>query len=250
MPKFNLAFPAIAVLSLLSWTGLAVQAGEITDPEPWGGSDSSASTSTATPANDEASTLALLGRSNGTFKNFMRDPNLAWFQNNVHRAKGLVIFPSFFKGGFIIGGSGGQGVMVARDRINGEWLGPVFYNMGGVSLGLQIGGQASEIVLMIMTDKCLDAMLSTKVQLGASASIAAGPVGKGAEAGLVDVYTFARSKGAFIGVSLDGAVMTTSDKRNAIYYGAPITPIEVFVTKRITPAVKPAVVQSVEYAVE
>lgn len=193
-------------------------------------------------------TLDLLARANGTFKDFVRDPDMKWFQDNLHRAKGLVVIPTFYKGGFIIGASGGKGVMLARDRGNGEWLGPVFYSVGGVSLGLQVGGQSSDIVLMIMTDKGLDAMLSTKVQLGASASIAAGPVGKGAEAGLVDVYSFARSKGAFVGVSLEGAVMTTSDKRNAAYYGEAVSPISVLVTKRYAPATPPAVVQSVSYA--
>ena len=193
-------------------------------------------------------TLDLLGRANGTFKDFTRDPDMKWFQNNLHRAKGLVIIPTFYKGGFIIGASGGKGVMLAKDRGNGEWLGPVFYSMGGVSVGLQIGGQSSEIVLMIMTDKGLDSMLSTKVQLGASASIAAGPVGKGAEAGLADVYSFARSKGAFAGVSLDGAVMTTSDKRNTAYYGEAVSPISVLVTKHYAPATPPAVVQSVSFA--
>lgn len=189
----------------------------------------------------------LLARANGTFKDFMRDPQLDWFQKNVHRAKGLVIYPSFFKGGLIIGGSGGKGIMLARDRANGEWLGPVFFSMGGVSLGLQIGGQSSEIILMVMTDKGLDSMLSPKVQLGASASVAAGPVGTGAEAGLADVYAFARSKGLFAGVSLDGAVMTASDSRNAAYFGAAVTPVEVFVSKRYAPSEKPPVVQSVEY---
>jgi len=193
-------------------------------------------------------TLDLLARANGTFKDFIRDPDMKWFQDNLHRAKGLVVIPTFYKGGFIIGGSGGKGVMMARDRGNGEWLGPVFYSMGGISLGLQIGGQSSEIVLMIMTDKGLDSMLSTKVQLGASASIAAGPVGKGVEAGLADVYSFARSKGAFAGVSLDGAVMTTSDKRNTAYYGEAVSPISVLVTKHYAPATPPAVVQSVSFA--
>lgn len=189
----------------------------------------------------------LLARANGVFKDFMRDPQLAWFQANVHRAKGLVIFPSFFKGGLILGGSGGKGIMLARDRKTQEWLGPVFFSVGGVSLGLQVGGQSSQIILMVMTDKGLDSMLSPKVQLGASASVAAGPVGTGAEAGLADVYAFSRAKGLFAGVSLDGAVMRTSDGRNTAFYGAAVTPVEVFVTKRYAPSARPAVVQSIEY---
>ena len=193
-------------------------------------------------------TLDLLARANGTFKDFVRDPDLKWFQDNLYRAKGLMVIPTFYKGGFIIGASGGKGVMLARDRSNGEWLGPVFYSVGGVSLGLQAGGQSSEIVLMVMTDKGLDAMLSTKVHLGANASVAAGPVGTGAEAGLVDVYSFARSKGAFVGVSLEGAVMTTSDKRNAAYYGKAVSPISVLVTRHYAPVTPPAVVQSISYA--
>jgi len=234
---FRSCFVVVAAFVLLGGIANAQQA--VTEPAP----------AEAPKAGDVAAqALDLLGRANGVFKDFIRDPDMGWFQNNVSRAKGLVIIPTFYKGGFIIGASGGQGVMLARDRGNGEWLGPVFYNMGGVSLGLQIGGQSSDIVLMIMTDKGLDTMLSTKVQLGASASIAAGPVGKGAEAGIADVYSFARSKGMFAGVSLDGAVMKTSDKLNTAYYGEPVTPISVLVTRHIAPATPPAVVQSVAYA--
>jgi len=244
MPKFTgrILRHALATLLLLGTTVVAHAQEDVMDPT---------TTKAAPPPTKEdvaAETLNLLAQANGTFKDFMRDPDMDWFQRNVHRAKGLVIIPTYYKGGFIIGASGGKGVMLARDRGNGEWLGPVFYSMGGISVGLQIGGQSSDIVLMILTDKGLDSMLSTKVQLGASASIAAGPVGKGAEAGLVDVYSFARSKGAFVGVSLDGAIMTTSDKRNTAYYGHAVTPISVLVTRRYAPTSAPSVVQSVEFA--
>ena len=191
------------------------------------------------PANDTGEVLAAADQ---TLRDFIRDPNLTWFQRNLPEAKGLVIMPTYIKGGFIVGASGGKGVMIARDRETGEWLGPVFYGMGAVSLGLQIGGQVSEIILLVMTDKGLDSMLSTKAQLGADAAVAAGPVGTGAAAATADVYSFARSKGIFAGVSVEGAVLSTDDTRNTQYYGSPVTATQVLVTRQFAPYEAPAVI--------
>ncbi len=195
-----------------------------------------------TVAEDADDTLELLAEADHTLRDFIRDPDLTWFQRNLPQAKGLVIMPSHFKGGFIIGASGGKGIMIARDRSNGEWLGPVFYHMGAISVGLQIGGQASQIILLVMTDKGLDSMLSTKTQLGADAALAAGPIGTGAAAATADVYSFARSKGAFVGVSVEGAVLTTDDQRNTRYYGSPVTATRVLVTRQFAPYKTPAVI--------
>jgi len=167
------------------------------------------------------------------FKSFMQDPNMAWFRNNVHRARGIFIVPQMLRGGFIIGGSGGSGILVARDRKTGEWSYPAFYTMGSVSLGLQIGADVSEIILMVMTQKGLDAMLSTEFKLGADVSVAAGPAGASAKAQLADVLAFGRSKGLFGGVSIEGALIAPRNDWNEAYYHAPVTPVDILIKRTV-----------------
>jgi lipid-binding SYLF domain-containing protein len=187
----------------------------------------------------------LLAMADETFANFRADPDMKWFRDHLDEARAVLIVPEHIKAGFIIGGSGGSGVLVARDKASGRWAGPVFYNMGGASVGFQAGAQMAEIVLMVMTENGLDAMLATKLQLGAGASVAAGPVGAGAEAATADVYSFARSKGLFAGVSLDGAVIKADKKRNKAYYGQEASPTDVIIRGSVGTADTPALLRSV-----
>ncbi len=154
----------------------------------------------------------------------------------LRRARGVLIFPSLLKGAFIIGAEGGSGVLMTRDQ-SGSWSHPAFYTMGSVSLGLQIGGQASEAMLIIMTDKGLQSVLEDQVKLGAGVSAAAGPVGIGAEAATTmavgaDIYTYSTAQGAFIGASLDGAVIARREDWNRIYYGQDATPRAIVIDRR------------------
>ncbi len=171
----------------------------------------------------------LVAKGTAVFKSFMQDPNMEWFRNNVYRARGIFIVPQMLRGGFIIGGSGGSGMLVARDSKTDEWSYPAFYTMGSVSLGLQIGADASEIILMIMTQKGLDAMLSTEFKLGGDVSVAAGPAGASAKAQTADVLAFGRSKGLFGGISIEGAVVAPRHEWNENFYHKKVSPVDILI---------------------
>ncbi len=168
----------------------------------------------------------LVDKATITMRRFLQDEQMSWLRKHLKEAKGVIIIPQLIKGAFFIGGSGGSGVLLARYPGN-NWSYPAFYTLGSVSIGLQFGGEVSEIVLLIMTQKGIDAFLSTAVKLGGDLSVAAGPVGMGAKAQLVDVLAFGRSKGAFIGISLEGAVIKPRDSWNRIYYGKPVRPVDI-----------------------
>jgi lipid-binding SYLF domain-containing protein len=159
-----------------------------------------------------------------TYRNMTTDPDFANLNSLLARAKAVVIVPEMIKGGFIIGGEWGQGVMLARDAASGAWSQPAFVTLASGSIGLQIGGSVSQVVLVVMTDTGLDAMLQDKVTLGGEASVAAGPVGAGVNAQSTsdvndDVYAYAKSQGLFAGAAIEGAVLEADPDRNRFYYG-------------------------------
>ena len=154
-----------------------------------------------------------------SFSNFMRDPDMSWLQQNIHRAKAVMISPALLKAGFIFGGSGGRAVVLAHDAKSGKWVGPAFYTMATASVGFQAGIQVSEALTLVMTDKAMNSLLSTSVKLGADASVAAGPVGAGARSDVVaDFIAFSRAKGVYGGLNLDGTVIGISNDWNEVYY--------------------------------
>ncbi len=175
----------------------------------------------------------LVDRSVIVLKRFLTDPQMEWFRQHIKEAKGVMIIPQLIKGGFFIGGSGGSGVLLVRDPKYG-WSYPAFYLIGSVSFGLQIGGEVSEIVLLVTTQKGIDALLSTAVKLGGDVSVAAGPVGMGAKAQIADILAFGHSKGAFAGVSIEGAVIKPKDSWNKAYYGRPVRPVEILVLHKVS----------------
>jgi lipid-binding SYLF domain-containing protein len=170
-----------------------------------------------------------------SFMNFMSDPEMEWLQKNLKNLKGVLIVPSLIKGGFIWGGSGGHGVLLVRDEKSGAWSQPVFYGMGSVSWGLQIGGSKSEVILGILKQRGLESLYKSSFKLGGDVSIAAGPVGAGAggKGVTADMVSFARSKGAYAGLALDGAVIKVSDDRNAAYYGQSVRPTDIIVKRSV-----------------
>ena len=154
-----------------------------------------------------------------TLSNFMRDPDQTWIHDNIGRAKALLIVPQIVKAGFIFGGSGGQGVLVAR---NGKaWVGPAFYDLATASVGFQAGVEVSEAIIVVMTDKGLNSLLATTFKVGGDASIAAGPVGAGAKSTVTaDLVSFTRAKGVYGGLNLDGTVVHANADFNGQFYGA------------------------------
>lgn len=172
----------------------------------------------------------LVAKAQTTLSNFLRDPDMKWLQQNIGRAKGVLIAPEVVKAGFIIGGSGGRAVLVGHDSASKQWHGPAFYNVGTASVGFQAGISASEVVTLVMTDKGLNTLLAPSVKLGGDASVAAGPVGAGASGDVTtDFVSFARSKGVYGGLNLDGTVITASKDWNEAYYGKPVLPPDILI---------------------
>lgn len=184
-------------------------------------------------ADDAAKSRELVEKANLAAKAFAADPNMSYLHANLPNAEGVLIIPALIKGAFIVGGSGGSGVLLARGKDN-QWSYPAFYTMGTGSIGLQIGGEVAEIILMMMTKEGMDSLLGSSFKLGTDASVAAGPVGVGAKAQTVDVLAFSRTKGAFAGFSLEGAVIKVRPEYNSAYYGKDVQTTDIFVTKTVS----------------
>lgn len=148
----------------------------------------------------------------------------------LNRARCVVVLPSVVKGAFIVGADYGRGAMVCRSGPNydGPWGSPSMMALEGVSFGLQAGGQATDFVLLVMNRSGINSLLKSKVKLGGDASVAAGPVGRTAEASTdafmrAEILTYSRSRGVFAGVSLEGATLHSDEDANAALYGHDVT---------------------------
>jgi len=169
-----------------------------------------------------------------TLLNFTRDPNQTWIQQNLNRAKGVLIAPQIVRAGFIVGGSGGRAVLVASD--GRTWAGPAFYDLVTASVGFQAGVDVSEAVIVVMTEKALNSLLSTSFKIGGDASIAAGPVGAGAQSTVTaDLVAFTRAKGLYGGVNLDGTVVNSNMGWNDAFYGRTnVLPTDILIRRSVT----------------
>jgi lipid-binding SYLF domain-containing protein len=182
------------------------------------------------PAHAQSEQQQLVNSAEKTLSNFLRDPQMTWLQTHIGRAYGVLIAPQVVKAGFIFGGSGGRGVLIGRDSLSGKWKGPVFYTLATASVGFQAGIAASENITLVMTEKGLNTLLAPSVKLGGDASVAAGPVGAGAASDVTtDFVAFARSKGVYGGVNLDGTVITANGDWNNAYYGKSVLPPDILV---------------------
>ena len=200
----------------------------------WGGLSITISSSFA--ANPALEAKKLVETSRLTLEGFMADPANKEFQNLIKKAKGVYITPSLLKGAFVVGVSGGNGLLLIRDKDSGKWMGPAFYTLGGVSFGIQAGGEASEVVLLILTDRGVKSFMRSNFKLGADAGIAAGPIGGGVAAETAnlsaDILSFSRSKGLFGGLSLEGAVVKVRSGLNESYYGKKVSPSQILIGGR------------------
>jgi len=142
----------------------------------------------------------------------------------ISQAKAILIFPTLVKAGFFVGGRYGNGVASMRTKITGKFSPPAFFTQAGLSFGFQVGAEAVDLILLVMTQRGLESLLKDELTLGADAAVSAGPVGRHAEASTDigmrgEIYSYSRSKGAFAGVSLKGTVITTDKEANFAYYG-------------------------------
>lgn len=141
----------------------------------------------------------------------------------LRRAEAVVVVPNLLKGGFFVGGRHGRGVMVIKSP-NGEWSNPAFVKLTGGSFGWQFGAQSTDLVLAFKNRGAATSVISGKVTFGGQASIAAGPVGRNTAAATdlrfnAEIYTYSRSRGLFLGASLEGASLRIDDEANRSYYG-------------------------------
>ena len=150
-------------------------------------------------------------------------------QQLLDKADCVIVFPDVVKAAFLVGGSYGRGAMVCRTGANysGPWGSPSMMALEGGSFGLQIGGEASDLVLLVMNDAGVNSILKDKVKLGTDASVAAGPTGRDLQADTTptfraEILSYSRSKGAFAGISLEGSTLRPDNDANARVYGRKI----------------------------
>ena len=151
-------------------------------------------------------------------------------QELLGKAECAIVIPSVTKVAIGIGGSYGRGAMVCRSgkSFNGPWGAPAMYTLEGGSIGLQIGGESTDVILLVMNDRGLEALLSSKVALGGNASVAAGPKGRAVDASTdatlrAEILSYSRSRGLFAGVSLEGMSIRPDDDANKEVYGVKMT---------------------------
>ncbi|MDR3231746.1 MAG: lipid-binding SYLF domain-containing protein [Synergistaceae bacterium] len=163
----------------------------------------------------------------------------------IDGAKAIAFVPSMVKAGFVLGAEYGEGLVLRRE--NKKWYGPAFYNLSGGSLGLQIGAQKIALALVVINDAGVNAFLKSKTKLGADVAVAAGPVGRKGEAATdarmkASIYSYSMTKGLFAGLSLDGAVISISVKRDQEYWKKEISAADALkvraTDKRILPLIQ------------
>ena len=167
-----------------------------------------------------------VGSAKEVYQELLQTPDKAVPQALLDQCKCVAVIPHALKGAIGYGARMGMGVISCR---NGDaWSPPSFLKLTGGSVGLQIGAQSSDIVLFFMNERGARSLINSKFTLGGTASVAAGPAGRSAEASTdiklnAEIYSYAKSKGLFAGISLEGARLAPDKKANATYYGAPVT---------------------------
>ena len=179
------------------------------------------------------------------FNEIMAAPDKGIPQNLIDSAKCVAVFPSVLKAGFIAGGRGGRGV--ASCRTASGWSAPAFFNLGGGSVGLQIGAESTDFVMLVMNDKGMNSLLSDQFTLGGDISVAAGPVGRQASAETdaklkAEILSYSRSKGLFAGLELKGVVIKPDKDDIKEVYGENVTARDVLNGNK--PASAPSAVSS------
>ena len=158
----------------------------------------------------------------------------------MEKAECVIVFPSVLKAAFVVGASYGRGAMVCRtgERFRGPWGAPAMYALEGGSIGFQVGGQATDLVLLVMNERGADSILNSKVKLGGDASVAAGPVGRDASANTdaymrAEILSYSRTRGLFAGISLEGSTLRPDDDATEDVYGRKLTAREIVIGGKV-----------------
>jgi lipid-binding SYLF domain-containing protein len=161
-------------------------------------------------------------------------------QDLLDKADCVIVFPSVLKAAFVVGGDYGRGAMVCRtgEHFRGPWGSPAMYALEGASVGFQLGGQATDLVLLVMNERGASAILESKVKLGGDASVAAGPKGRTASADTdatmrAEILSYSRARGLFAGISLEGSTLRPDNDASADVYGRKITAKEIVLGHKI-----------------
>src|SRR5256714_437183 len=192
-----------------------------------------------------------LQKAGDVLKEILNTPDKGIPEEVLDSAKCVVVVPHLIKGGFIVGGKHGRGVATCRTRTG--WSAPAFVSVGGGSWGLQIGAEGVDLVMLVMNDQGLQHLLSSKFQISGEGSAAAGPVGRHASAGTdwklnTEMLTYSRSKGAFAGLTLEGAVVEQDDDSTVAIYGKHMMFRNILSGKAATPRSADAFIKAVSDA--
>lgn len=196
-----------------------------------------AGTLAAAPARAETAEQEIVDQARLAIDAVRREPEMGEAVTSLlRRAKGVVVIPSLLKAGLIIGGEGGSGVVLSRDA-NGQWSSPAFVTLGSASFGFQLGVQDAQVLFVIMTDKGLQQVIKSQFKLGADASIAIGPIGRGVEAATTaavgaDIYAYSKVRGLFGGATLEGSVIYNRADWNRAYYGREASAAEIVLERK------------------
>lgn len=185
------------------------------------------------PSAAAAQTAERLRNATAALEALVKTPDDAIPQHILDRAEAIVVIPTLVKGGFIVGAEHGRGVMSVRDRASGAWSPPAFVAMTGGSVGWQIGVQSTDLVLLVMNRDGVDDLLRTEFKLGADASVAAGPVGRSAQAGTdatmtAKILAYSRARGLFAGLTVQGSTVREDRDANEEFYGRSLDTQAVF----------------------
>jgi lipid-binding SYLF domain-containing protein len=178
------------------------------------------------PAGSDGTAAARVDLARESFRELMKTPDRGVPEALLKGCKGIAIFPHVVKGAFMVGARYGKGVVVCRDSA-GRWSPPAFFTLVGGSVGWQIGAEATDVVLVFMTTRGTRSLLESQFTLGGSLSVAAGPIGRSAEASTdakfnAENYSYAKSKGAYAGISLEGAQIAADSKSDQAFYGSAV----------------------------
>ena len=179
----------------------------------------------------------LVEESGKVLAEIQRMPDQSIPEDLMRGASAIAIFPSTISAGFVFGGKYGQGIIMVRDEKGGKWSSPAIFTIAGGSFGWQIGGQATDFVLLVMNRRSIDGILQGKFKLGADAAVAAGPVGRAAEASTDvqlkgGILSYSRSRGLFAGVKLEGAVIAQHWDGNKELYEKGLSAEEILISNK------------------
>lgn len=211
---------------------------------------------TGFPASSYAGNTELDNRiweSKQVLEEIMVSPDQSIPEELLAKCQAIAIYPSVLKGGFILGARYGKGVVLKKDEKTGSWSPVAFSTIGGGSFGLQIGGSATDVILVIMNERGMRSLLENNFTLGGDAAVAAGPVGRNSSANTdlylkAGIFSYSRSRGLFAGVALDGAVLTQDNNSNSDYYGKYVTGRDILLNRAVT--VQPSSVELVNKLTE